>query len=75
MCPGNDIPVFLVYFVAAVETRFFKAPNTLRKWAEQTRSRLVAPWRYFTRQSMPQTRQLVLDMCLMTATTSVVKIP
>jgi hypothetical protein len=75
MCPGNDIILFLPDLVAVVETRFFKARNTPWKWVVPTRSRLVALWRYFTRQSMLQMRQLVSDMCLMTATTSVVKIP
>jgi hypothetical protein len=75
MCPGNYILVILVKFVAVVETVFSEAPNTLWKWAEPTRSRPAAPWRFFMRQSTPQLRQLVLDMCLMTATISVVKTP
>jgi hypothetical protein len=72
MCPGNYILAFLADFVADVET---KVQNTQQKQAGPTRSRLTALWRYFMRQSMPKTRQLVPDMYLMMATTSVVKIP
>ena len=72
MCPGI---VFLLDLVVVIETRFFKAQNTPWKWAEQTRSRLVALWRYFTRQSMLKMLQLVSDTCPMTATISVVRIP
>lgn len=72
MCPGNDILVILVDFV---ETRFFKALNTMRNFTEPTLSRLSALWGYFTRQWMQQARQLVLDMCLTTATSLFVKIP
>jgi hypothetical protein len=75
MCPGNDIIILLLDLVALVETLFFKARNTPWKWVAPTRSRLVAPWHYFIRQSMLQMRQLVSDTCLMTATISVVRIP
>ena len=75
MCPGNDIIVLLLAFVAVVETRFFKARNTPWQWVVLTRSRLVALWRYFMRRWMLQMRRLVSDTCLMTATISVVVIP
>jgi hypothetical protein len=73
MCPGNDN--IILDLTAVVETRFFKARNTPWKWVAPTRSRLVALWRYFTRQWMLQMRQLVSDTCLMTVTISVVRIP
>ena len=75
MCPGNDIIVFLLDLVAVVEPRFFKAQNTPWKWVVPTPSRLVALWRYFTRQLMLKMRRLVSDTCLMMATISVVRIP
>jgi hypothetical protein len=72
MCSGNYNLASLLDFVLSFKPNF-KAPNTLRMWAERARSRLFVLWRYFTRQSMPQAHQLVLDMCPMMATTSVVK--